>query len=85
MLTWILVKLSQQGSEKLVLRGGGLMDPGKHIAHVAERIMRVELDRSQSAIWPTLSQRVYKQLNNGVTPRAAVFVQCVFEQYGSIG
>ena len=61
------------------------MDPGKHVAHVAEGIMRVELDRPQSAIGPALSQRVNKQLDNGVPPRAAVFVQCVFEKYGPIG
>lgn len=53
------------------------MDPGQHVAHVTNGIVRVELDGPRIAVRTALGQGVYEELHNGVASRAAVLVQNV--------
>lgn len=60
-----------------MLRSSSLMNPSKHIAHIPYRIVRIELDRSRAAIRAAFCQRVYKQLNNGISTRITIFIQAI--------
>lgn len=79
-----LFEFAKQRLEKLVLGRGGLMNPGKHVAHVAHGIVRVELDRSRIAVRTTLGERVYEELDDGVASRVTVLVQYILVQDGTI-
>ena len=53
------------------------MDPGEHVAHVADGVVRVELDGSRAAVRTAFGECVDEELHDGVPSRVAVLVQAV--------
>jgi len=48
---------AQQLIEILLFRGGRLVEPGQHVAHVSQGVVRVELDRPRAGHGPLRVQR----------------------------
>ena len=51
------------------------MNPCKHVSHVADRIVRVELNRSWVAIGTAFCERVDEAFDNRISSRVAILVE----------
>lgn len=74
----------QQALQELLLALLALVQPGQHVTHVTQRVVRHELDRATSAVGPPPGQRVEKGPLDGRAPRLAQLVDAVLEQCGPL-